>query len=225
MADLTLTGPELAPISGEAPERLIVLLHGLGADGADLLALGEVLSRVFPTAQFVAPDAPYTCDIAPTGKQWFSLQDLSRDQLKIGVSAVSPMLNDYIDAQMKRFDIEASNVAVIGFSQGTMLALHAVLRRPDPVAVVIGFSGMLISPEDLGDIGPAKPPVFLVHGADDPVVPSDMTRLAGEALKLAGFDVEAMIIPDLGHSIDENGLGVSVEILQRAFGDKEIPEN
>lgn len=222
MAELPeLTGPEHGPAEGETPDRLIIFLHGLGADGNDLLAMAPVLSQVFPRAKFLAPDAPFPCDMAPTGRQWFSLQELNGPKLLEGLRAVTPLLDEYLDTQMKKYGLTADRVGIIGFSQGTMLGLHVLPRRQDPVAGVLGFSGMVIGPELLAEEGKSKPPVLLVHGDKDEVVPAELSRLAGTALKMAGFEVEVAICGDVPHSIDESGMRLGVDFLRTVFGDKD----
>jgi phospholipase/carboxylesterase len=222
MADIpALTGPEHGPAEGDAPDRLIVFLHGLGADGADLLAMAPVLSQVFPRAKFVAPDAPFPCDMAPMGRQWFSLQELNGPKLLEGLRTVMPAVNAFIDDQMAKHDLTPDRVAVVGFSQGTMLALHVLPRREEPVAGILGFSGMLIGPELLADEGKCKPPTLLIHGEKDEVVPAELSRLAGTALKIAGFEVEVAMCADVPHSIDESGLRLGVDFLRSVFGDKQ----
>ena len=202
-----LSGPEQAPTDGKKPDRLIIFLHGLGANGDDLISLAPVLGQVFPTAQFLAPNAPEECDMAPMGLQWFSLQDMSREQLQAGVDSVTPVLHRYLDDQIARFSVTPDRVAIVGFSQGTMLALHAMPK----------YSGLV-------DENIRKPPTLLIHGTEDPVVPAEMSKVSGEAMKMAGFDVEVAYSKGLGHSIDEAGLRLGIEFLQRAFGDKEVPE-
>ncbi|MDF1750805.1 MAG: dienelactone hydrolase family protein [Alphaproteobacteria bacterium] len=219
-----LTGPEYAPTNGNKPDRLIIFLHGLGANGDDLISLAPVLSQVFPTAQFLAPNAPDPCDMTPMGLQWFSLQDMNRKQLQSGADAVTPVLHRYLDEQLARFSLTPDRVAIIGFSQGTMLALHAMPKYSGLVAGVLGFSGMLIDPESLADEDIRKPPTLLIHGTEDQVVPAEMSKISGEALKMAGFDTEVAFSKGLGHSIDEPGLRLGIEFLLRAFGDKEVPE-
>lgn len=214
-----LTGPERAPAQGGMPDRLIIFLHGLGADGNDLIGLGAILGQVFPKAHFAAPDAPFPCDMAPMGRQWFSLQNLDRKVLEEGAEGVTDTINAFIDDQQTKHGMTSDRVAVIGFSQGTMLALHALPRRPEPLAGLVGFSGMLVSPESLAEKGVTRTPCLLLHGDQDEVVPPEMTTYAGQALQLAGFDVQAATLGGLGHSIDERGLQLAVEFLARAFGD------
>jgi phospholipase/carboxylesterase len=226
MADETdLSGPESAPASGGPPDRLIVFLHGVGADGNDLIALAPVLSQVFPDAHFLAPDGPDPCDVAPSGRQWFSLREMERDRLAEGLDAVTPKFDAYLDRQMARFGLTPDRVAVFGFSQGTMLALHAVPRRAQPIAGILGYSGMLVAPEALGEHLGSRPPTLLIHGEDDPVVPVNMSKISGDALKIAGFDVEVATCSNLGHSIDEAGLKLGVAFLQRAFKDVDDTES
>ncbi|MBO6834968.1 MAG: alpha/beta fold hydrolase [Alphaproteobacteria bacterium] len=224
MTDAALTGPEHAPATGEAPDRLIVFLHGLGANGNDLISLAPILAQVFPRAHFVAPDAPDPCDLSPMGRQWFSMQDLKTETLFEGVKAAAPSLDAFLDQQMDRFGLTPDRVAVVGFSQGTMLALHTLIRREQPIAAILGYSGMLIAPGALADDLACRPPTLLIHGEEDEVVPPEMSRMSGEALKIAGFDVEVAFCKGLGHSIDEPGLRLGVEFLLRAFGDKPVED-
>lgn len=214
-----LSGPEAAPVSGKAPDRLIIFLHGLGANGQDLIGLAPVLGPVFPDAQFLSPDAPFPCDMAPMGLQWFSFQEQGEDALWTGVLRAAPTLDAYLDAQMARFDLPPERVALVGFSQGTMMSLHVAPRRKKPVAGVLGFSGMLIGADHLPAEAQSHPPIHLIHGDSDPVVPVQMTENASEALKRAGFDVGVTICPGLPHSIDETGLRAGAVFLSECFGD------
>ncbi len=216
-----LDGPRLAPRSGGPARRLVVLLHGVGADGADLIGFAPFLAEALPDAAFVAPDAPFPCDMAPFGRQWFSLQDRSSARLAAGVRAVEPALRAFLDAELARLSLPASALALAGFSQGAMVALHAGLRMADPPAAILAYSGALLAPESL----PAElavrrsppPPVLLVHGEADGVVPVWASRMAEAALRGAGVPVEALYIPGLGHTIDESGLSAGVAALLRAF--------
>ena len=214
-----LDGPRLPPRSGGPARQLVALLHGVGADGADLIGLAPVLARALPDAAFVAPDAPFPCDMAPYGRQWFSLQDRSPARLAAGVRAAEPLLRAFLDAELSRLSLPASALALAGFSQGAMTALHAGLRMADPPAAILAYSGALLAPESLpGEIAARPPPpVLLVHGEMDGVVPVRATRMAEAALRGAGVPVEALYIPGLGHTIDESGLSAGVAALLRAF--------
>lgn len=211
-----LEGPALMPASGGKPQELVILLHGLGADGLDLLGIGEALNECLPHARFVAPNAPFPCDMAPFGFQWFSLRDLSPQSLWDGVSQAEPKLQMFIDHELKRSGLSDDRLILIGFSQGAMMALHTALRRPKPCAAVIGFSGALIGEEHLSDARVvSKPPICLVHGEEDPVVPFAALGAAEAALARHGCDVEAHPRPGLGHAIEPGGVDIAWQFISR----------
>jgi phospholipase/carboxylesterase len=176
MKHITLSGPERAPAAGGKPKSLVILLHGLGSDGQDLISLAPFFAPSLPHAHFISPNAPAPCDMAPSGYQWFSLRDWSPQTMLKGAHEAAPILRHFIDAQLKRFGLEEDRLALIGFSQGTMMSLYASLRRPKPCAAVVGFSGALIGEQGIV----SKPPVCLIHGTDDMVVPfAAMSRAGG----------------------------------------------
>lgn len=214
---LPLTGPSLPPASGGAPKQVVILLHGLGADGDDLIGLAPYFAELLPDAEFLSPHAPYPCDMAPYGRQWFSLQDFGHDSMLRGLEAVKPVFESYLDAVLQSRNLTESDVALVGFSQGTMLSLHCALRRSKPVAALLGYSGMLVAPDRLiGEIT-ARPPVLLVHGQEDPVVPFEAMDLASRALQALGVPVQALARPGLDHSIDDEGLAAGIRFITAAF--------
>lgn len=210
----TLTGPERAPQSGNV-KRLVIFLHGLGADGDDLISLAPMLE--LPDTQFASPHAPFPCDMAPYGYQWFSLLDRAPVKLLEGVKIAAPILNQYIDAQRDRFKLNDSDIALIGFSQGSMMALYTSLRRPKPLAGVVGFSGALIGGHLLKEEASSKLPICLVHGEEDAVVPFGAMGHAEEALQLHGIDVTTHARPYLGHGIDPEGIDIAKSFLKTCF--------
>lgn len=212
---MDLDGPEKAPASGAAAKQLVILLHGLGADGNDLIALAPHLASALPDAHFIAPDAPFPCDMAPYGRQWFSLQDRDPAVMLSGIRMAAPILDGFIDKQMERFGLNAGSVGLVGFSQGTMMSLHVAPRRQDPFFGVVGFSGALLNGEALQTEATSKPPVLLIHGDADDVVPVQATPAAAGALQDAGFTVETLICPGVPHSIDPNGLRRAIDFLGR----------
>ena len=201
-----LTGPSRAPLSGGKPSRLVILLHGLGADGNDLIGLQQYWGRLVPDAEFISPNAPFPCDMAPYGYQWFSVQDRSPATVLAGVRAAAPLLDGFIDEELQKRGFDESDAALIGFSQGTMMALYVGLRRATPLAGILGYSGRLIAPELLAGELRSRPPVLLVHGTDDPLVPFDSLAHAEAALKGAGVPVETLACVGVEHSIDPEGL-------------------
>lgn len=214
-----LDGPELPPRAEGPPDRLIVFLHGVGANGQDLIGLAPVLAPLFPKAHFIAPNAPNACDFAPVGLQWFSLQDRNPTALLAGVEQAAPVLDHFLDVQLARFGLTPDRLALVGFSQGTMMSLHVAPRRRDTLAGVLGFSGALLGPERLTVETVSRPPVFLAHGDADTVVPVDATRASADALKLAGFDVGYLICEGTDHTIDERGMHAGAVFLQDCFGE------
>ena len=213
----TLDGPRIAPAVGGAPQQLVILLHGLGADGADLIDLAPYLARTLPHAAFVAPNAPQPCDMAPYGYQWFSLQDRHPDRVAAGVRAVAPVLDGFIDAELAALGLADDRLALLGFSQGCMMALHVGLRRAQACAAILGYSGRLVDPAALaGDIS-ARPPVLLCHGEADPVVPFESLALAAETLEAAGVAVTRLVRPGLGHGLDEPAIEAGAALLARTL--------
>ena len=201
-----LSGPSRPPASGGRPSRLVILLHGLGADGNDLIGLAPYWAPLMPTAEFVSPNAPFPCDMAPYGYQWFSAQDRSPAAVLAGVRAAAPLLDAFIDDALAERALDEGDVALVGFSQGTMMSLFVGLRRAKPVAGIVGFSGRLLAPELLASELRSRPRTLLVHGTDDPLVPYESLAAAEMALKGADVPVDTLTCPGVGHSIDENGL-------------------
>jgi phospholipase/carboxylesterase len=203
---MALAGPSRPPVAGGKPARLVILLHGLGADGNDLIGLQQYWGRLVPEAEFVSPNAPYPCDMAPYGHQWFSVQDRSPSSVLAGVRAAAPSLDAYIDDELQKRGLDDGDAALVGFSQGTMMALFVGLRRAKPLAGILGYSGRLIAPDRLAGELRSRPPVLLVHGTEDPLVPFESLADAAAALKRAGVPVETLACVGIEHSIDPEGL-------------------
>ena len=211
----TLTGSVIKPLSGGRAKKLVVFLHGLGADGEDLISLGQVFGQVLPDAQFVSPNAPAPWDMAPFGFQWFSLQDRAYTAMLAGVEQSAPILNHFLDRQLEILGLHDEDMALIGFSQGTMMALYTALRRPQCCAAVVGYSGALIAPEMLGAEIVSRPPVCLIHGEDDPVVTFEAMDAAKQGLEAANVSVEAHARQGLEHGIDPEGITIAGEFLKK----------
>src|SRR5437660_9981475 len=192
-----LSGPSRPPASGGKPRRLVILLHGLGADGNDLIGLAPYWARLLPDAEFLSPNAPFPCDMAPDGYQWFRSQERSPEAVLGGVRAAAPILDAFIDEALEERGLTSSELALVGFSQGTMMSLFVGLRRAAPVAGIVGFSGRLIAPELLASELRSCPPVLLVHGTDDPLVPFESMASAEAALRQAGVPVETLACPGI----------------------------
>ena len=215
---LPLTGPEAAPASGGPAAQLVVLLHGLGVDGSDLIGLAPYFAEALPDAAFFAPDAPDPCDLVPFGRQWFSLQDRAASQVVAGVRGAAPRLAATIAAAAARWGVGPGDVALVGFSQGAMMALQVGLRRDPPPAAIVAFSGALVDAARLPEEIAARPPVLLVHGAEDEVVNPASLATAERALGAVGVPVLAQLRPGLGHAIDDEGAALARAFLLQAFG-------
>jgi phospholipase/carboxylesterase len=213
-----LNGPVQKPLSGGKPKKLVLLLHGVGADGNDLIGLAPVWAPLLPDAEFVSPDAPFPCDMAPFGRQWFSLQDRSPAAILAGVRASAPILDGFIDDLLAARGLTESDLALVGFSQGTMMSLYTGLRRERPVAGILGFSGALVGPEALPAEIRARPRVLLVHGDADPIIPFQALAAAERALNSAQVPVETLTCPGLEHGIDEVGLRAGGTFLKDVLG-------
>ena len=219
MADLD--GPRLEPRTGVA-KQLVVFLHGYGADGNDLIDIGRAWQQLLPDAAFVSPHAPRPCGQAPMGREWFPLTFRDPNERWTGVNAAAPVLNGFIDAELKRRGLTDSALALVGFSQGTMMSLHVGLRRATAPAAIVGYSGMLVVPEDIdpdtfaGEIR-SRPPVLLVHGDQDQLIPVQALMHAAQGLAALEIPVEWHISPGVGHGIDPEGLRQGGEFLVRRF--------
>jgi phospholipase/carboxylesterase len=213
-----LSGPSAAPAAGGAPRSLVIFLHGYGSNGEDLIGLAPYWQETLPHTLFLAPNAPELCPGAPGGYQWWALSDLSPSARAAGVRKPVAVLNAYIEAQLTAHGLAEDRLALVGFSQGTMMALHVGPRRENTLAGIVGYSGMLADPEALISEVRSKPPVLLVHGDADPVLPVAALQAASVALRQQGFEVAAYASPGLAHSIDAAGLRLGEDFLKRVFG-------
>ena len=212
-----IDGPRLPPASGGVPRQLVVFLHGYGADGNDLIGLGREWAKLLPHAAFVSPHAPEPCGMAPTGRQWFDLTLRDPGEMVRGVNHAAPALKAFLDAELKRHDLPQRALALVGFSQGTMLALGVGLtRQPSPTAIV-GYSGALAAVEGLPANPAEAPAILLVHGDMDDRIPIDAMFIAREQLAEAGIAVEWHVAQGIGHGIDGEGLRLGGAFLQQAF--------
>ena len=209
------------PVSGTT-RSAVVFLHGYGANGADLLGLADVLGEHLPDTLFVAPDAPETIPGMPFGFQWFPIPWIdgsSEEEAERGLLAASADLDAFLDAFMVDEDLLPEQVVLFGFSQGTMMSLHVAPRREDPVAGIVAFSGRLLSPELLKDEVTSRPPVLLIHGDADDVVPVQSLPEAAEALQAAGWeDVYAHVMKGTAHGIAPDGLSVALAFMRDRLG-------
>lgn len=200
--------------------QVVVFLHGYGADGSDLLGLADPLAPHLEETAFYAPDAPEPCAAAPMGRQWFSIPwiDGSSEETSLaGMEAAARDLDAFLDQVLEAEGLTADRLALVGFSQGTMISLHVAPRRDAPVAGIAAFSGRLLVPERLGEAR-VKPPVLLLHGDADDVVPYASMEQAGNHLSKAGFETYAYTMAGTGHGIAPDGLGQALGFLRLKLG-------
>ncbi|MFV1851219.1 MAG: alpha/beta hydrolase [Thalassospira sp.] len=225
-SDTLLSGPMLAAASGTT-KSVVILLHGYGADGNDLIGLAPHLARALPDTTFYSPNAPLPCEMSPFGRQWFSLAEYDPEFLRRapetmsgalaamaeGANKNASFIHDFIDHVMESHGISEDKIALVGFSQGTMMSLQTAPRRSKQLAGVVGFSGALLGEAAFAAELKSRPPVALVHGTADPVVPIEASRLAKGTLEANGIDVSLTERPNLQHGIDEEGLGIAITFL------------
>jgi phospholipase/carboxylesterase len=224
-----LDGPRLAAKS-QRTQQLVVFLHGYGANGNDLVAIGKQWRTLMPGAAFVAPNAPEPCGQIPGGRQWFRLTMRDPEERWTGVNKARPALDAFLDAELDRHGLDDSKLALVGFSQGTMLALHAGLRRARVPAAILGYSGELVLPEESEHhqdetitSKPAGkfPPILLIHGSDDEVIPAKALFLSAGELARTGIPCQWHLSAGLGHGIDGGGLVHGGLFLAKCFGLKQ----
>ncbi|MFN4153357.1 MAG: alpha/beta hydrolase [Paracoccaceae bacterium] len=198
-------------------KSVVVFVHGYGADGADLLGLADPLAPHLPDTAFYAPDAPEPCAGNGFGRQWFSIPWLdgsSEADSRAGLMRAAKDMNGFLDGVLVAEGLGPEALALVGFSQGAMMALHVAPRRAEAVAGVVAISGRLLAPDLLAAEAVVKPPVLLIHGDEDPVVPFADMSLAGKALTGAGFEVFGHVMQGTGHGIAPDGLGVALQFLR-----------
>ncbi len=202
-------------------DAAVIFVHGYGADGADLLGLAQPLEPHLPGVAFYAPDAPEPCMGNPMGKQWFPIPWLdgsTQAAAETSMARSAADLDGFIDKVLADEGLPPERLILFGFSQGTMMSLHVAPRRAEPVAGLVGFSGRLLGPERLAAEAVSRPPVLLIHGDADEVVPPQSMPEAAEALQQAGFDVSAFVMKGTAHGIAPDGLGVAVGWIRERLG-------
>jgi phospholipase/carboxylesterase len=216
---MQLDGPGLAPLSGGKAAYLVVLLHGVAANGNDLISLGSAWRKILPKAEFIAPNAPFPSDYGPEARQWFSLADRAPEKLLAGLREAGAILDRFFDELLASRQLGDARMALAGFSQGAATALYAGLRRETQIAGIVAFSGALPDAEGLQSEIRSKPPVLLVHGVADDVVLFQSMANAKATLEAAGVPVTAVARPGLGHAIDDTGIALGGDFLRNALID------
>ncbi len=216
---LELSGPSFGPASGGTARSLVILLHGVGADGNDLIGLAPQFARALPDTAFVSPNAPYPCDMAPQGRQWFSIQTQDPALRLAAIRQTAAILNAFIDAELAAHFLSDDRLALVGFSQGTMMSLFTAPRRERPCAGIMAYSGRLEGGAELAAEIRSRPPVMMVHGDQDELLPVASMTDAAARLRDNDIEVETHIRPGLGHGIDEAGVQIGTRFLAQALAD------
>ncbi|MES2493010.1 MAG: dienelactone hydrolase family protein [Pseudomonadota bacterium] len=211
-----VNGASLQPKSGGKPRQIVLLLHGFGSSGSDMISLAPSWQQHMPEALFLAPHAPQRCGMV-AGYQWWALSDLLPAALARGAASAAPVIDSFIDRKLDQYGLGEGELAIVGFSQGAMMALHVGLRRKRVISAIVGYSGMLAGAPQLKHEITARPPVLLVHGTHDPVVPVAAVHDAERALKLLDVDVTTHVSSGVGHSVDPVGLRLGCEFVVRAL--------
>ena len=214
---MMIDGPRQPPANGQRPRKLAILVHGYGANGEDLIGLAGQWAQDLPHVQFVAPNAPQPVPGAPNGYQWFPITRLDPQETNRGVESAAPVLDAFIDQEIARYGLTPGDVALVGFSQGTMMALHCGLRRAPSLAGILGYSGAMPSRMTLKDQIRSRPPIQLVHGDRDDVLPLGMMFDAAQGLCDAGASCQWHISPGIPHGIGPDGLEIGGRFLGKAF--------
>ena len=216
---ILIDGPRIPPKSGTA-KKLVVLFHGYGSNGRDLAGLANAWAPHFPDVAWASPDAPEQVPGYPQGYQWFPISRLDPELMEEGVRSAHASAEHFVSSELKRWGLSGGDLVLVGFSQGTMMALHTALRRETAPAGVLGYSGALAGPERLKQEMTAKPPILLIHGDQDEVLPVGMTLMAAQGLCAAGHGAEFHISQGIPHSIGPDGLELGQRFIETALAGK-----
>ncbi|MGD9979398.1 MAG: alpha/beta hydrolase [Hyphomonadaceae bacterium] len=203
----------MPPKRGGKPDSLVIFLHGYGSNGADLISLAPYWADLLPGAAFVSPNAIEPVPQAPGGYQWFPISNLDPHLMEQGARAAAQSVDRFIDRELEKYGLDASRLALVGFSQGTMMALHVALRREEQIAAVLGFSGVLVGARTLKEQMRSKPPVLLIHGDRDPTIPIPAMFESAQALAAADHGAQWHVSYGVPHSIGPDGLELGGEFL------------
>lgn len=219
MSDLPeLSGPEAAPASGGPAKQLIIFVHGYGANGEDLISLSRYYAQVAPDAAFISPDAPYRCDGAPMGFQWYDVWMKNPAERLAAIRSTGEIFDNFVTGQLARHGLSEDKLVLIGFSQGTMMSLFTAPRRENAIAGIVGYSGRMESADTLKAEIRSKPPVVMVHGDSDELLAVSEMETAAATLRDCGVEIDTHIRPGLGHGIDEEGIRVGLAFVQKVLG-------
>jgi phospholipase/carboxylesterase len=207
-----VNGASLQPLSGNLPRNIALLLHGYGSSGADLISVAPHWRQDLPDTLFLAPNAPQS---AGSGYQWWPLQNFTPQALAAGAALAAPAIDAFIDRKLKQYGLSEADLAIVGFSQGTMMALQVGLGRQIAPAAIVGYSGMLAGTSSLLHRNGPKPPVLLVHGSADPIIPVAALHATKTALDKLGLDVATHVSAGVGHTVDPIGLRLGLDFIAK----------
>ena len=211
---IKLNGPMIKPKSGDV-KKIVMFLHGYGANGEDLVSLSSVWIDDLPNTLFVSPNAPFNCDFGENSFQWFELQERTENEIYNGLKKIGPILNQFIDNLLKEYNLSIEDLFVVGFSQGTITALYHMNKREKACAGIIGYSGLLFEDKDFENNIKSRPPILLYHGKNDSVIGFESSNSAKKRLEKLGFEVNCIIQDNLEHGIDINGLDEGKKFLKK----------
>ena len=214
---MPLDGPRLVPLSNSRPDALVVLIHGYGSNGEDLISLAAMMQPSLPGVAFVAPNAPSRIPNMAAAHQWWPIETFSMAERAAGAAAAAPGLEDFITEELDRAELASDRLLLVGFSQGAMMALHVGLRRQDTPAGIVGISGMLVAPDRLSSEIASRPSVLLIHGTDDDVVPFGSMALASTALAEVNVRVETHVSRGVGHGVAPDGIEAATVFARRVL--------
>ncbi len=219
----SIDGPRLAPASGGPAKSLVIFAHGYGANGQDLIGLAPHWQQLLPDTAFVSPNAPQVCDGNPGGFQWFPITIRAPGEgwrppaeAWQGVTSAAPSLDDFITQELERLGLDETKLVLVGFSQGTIMSLHVGLRRKITPAAILGYSGAFVGADHADEVT-ARPPVFLIHGDQDPMIPVQAMHKAVEELSGMGLGVQWHISRGIPHSIAQDGLELGGKFVAAAL--------
>jgi len=212
-----LNDVSLEPQDGQKALHAVIIVHGLGDSAAGIIGLGEAMRPTMPNTLFLAPDAPYPCEFSPFGFQWFPARDWTPAVVLAGVKQAAPELNAYIDHVIATRGLTPDKIALVGFSQGTIMNLYVGPRRTPSLAGLLGYSGALVGGETLRQERQSNPPIQLIHGTDDDVISFAAMDLAREGLQSANLNVETLACRGVGHSVDDEGLACGTRFLRKVL--------
>ena len=215
MTNYNLEAISIAPLSKNKPQQVIVLCHGYGGDGKDISTLAINWQRFLPEAIFLCPNAPEICAVNPQGYQWFDLSSDKEELILEKSLIVEEKLNTFIDQILNNFQLEPNNLALVGFSQGCMMSIQIALKKKKQISCLIGYSGKVINQKHLSDNIHSKPKIFLMHGANDTLVPPTHLLEAKEYLVKHGLKIKTKMFKDCEHRIPVEGVSLGLGFLKK----------